>query len=311
MTAARAATPRPRTGTALGTLVCAGLVAVSVTAIARVQPPLAEGLHSVKLRDDVYVLPPPHELRTLSLGYHAAVADALWARLLVDYGTHWQEKREFLQGPNYFDGILELEPDFPLVFKFADTILCYRPLLGTADDARKAREYFERGVKARPSDYNVWLQYGQFLAFLAPGFLTDENEKEQWRKDGAEKIVHAVQLGAAADRSLAASGLLGRAGEKEAAIRNLRRSYALTDDPNTRAQILGHLQKLGAGLDDDGSRAAIDFVESTWMTHFAFIPRTTYLLLGPMHDPAACAGLASDCPRDWSDAIPRPEAAPK
>jgi UPF0716 family protein affecting phage T7 exclusion len=59
-----------------GALTIALLVATSAIGVARLQPRLAARVHDVKARDDVYVLPRPNEIRAMSLGYHAAAADA-------------------------------------------------------------------------------------------------------------------------------------------------------------------------------------------------------------------------------------------
>ena len=52
----------------------------------------------------------------------AAAADAIWAKLIVEYGTHWAEKRPFAEAPRYLDAILALEPTYPLVYKYAEGI---------------------------------------------------------------------------------------------------------------------------------------------------------------------------------------------
>lgn len=277
------------------------LALLGAVAIGAVQPRLAKDLHAVKQRDDVFMLPPPEQLRTASLGYRAASADAIWAMLLVEYGLHWQEKRRFPDAPRYLDGILALEPDFPLVYEFADTVLVFTPFGAKPEDARLARAYLERGTRERPYDGRVWLHYGQFVAFLGPSFLKDEAEIDQWRKDGATAIATAVELGQDADRALTASSLLGKAGESAAQIQALQRGYALTDNPETRRQILLKLTSLKASTD---AEAAVTAVEREWRTRLGFLSRGQALLLGPSRPAAACAGPAAyetpACPRDWS-----------
>jgi tetratricopeptide (TPR) repeat protein len=282
----------------LGALAVGALAALGIRLV---QPGLARDLHTVKQRDDVFILPPPAQLRAGTLGYHAAGADLLWAQLIVEYGIHWQEKRRFPDATRYLDGILVLEPDFPLVYEFADTILVFTPFGATDGDARKARAYLERGTRERPWDGRVWLHYGQFIAFLGPSFLKDEAEIEQWRRDGAAAISTAVELGQDADRALTASSLLGKAGEKKASIEALQRAYALTDNPETRRQFLYKLTALQANTE---AERAVTAVEREWRTHLGFLSRGQALLVGPTRPIAACAGPASGgddrCPGDWS-----------
>ncbi len=290
------------------------LFAVAVLGVAYTQPRLASMVHTVK-QDDVYALPPPVELHAATLGWDAAAVDLLWAKLLVEYGVHWSEHREFTDVSNYVDAMLELEPDYAPVYKFIDTMLAYRPLQGTEDDVRKARAYLERGTRERASDPSVWLEYGQFLAFIAPSFLRDQAEREAWRKAGASAMGRAVELGADAERAMTAASLLSRAGATEEATRYLERAYAFTEHPSMREvhDAIGRsLAALHANaIRDDADRAEQAFNER-WQRELPFLSRGRYLLLGPVIDIARCSGLAAatdrPCDRDWDGASSEPLA---
>jgi hypothetical protein len=288
-------------------LVALAIVAVGVIGIATLQPGLAKNVHKVRQRDDVFFLPPPAQLRAMTLGYRAAAADFLWAKLILEYGLHWQEHRPFPDVNRYIDGILAVEPDFPTLYGFVDTILCYSPTGGTEQDARAARRYLERGTRERPYDPNVWLHYGQFVAFLGPSYLKDEQEIEAWRTDGAIAIAHAVELGADPDRSLAASTILSKAGKHDAAVKHLQRVYAMADDPETRRQISFKLQKLNADFE---AEQAVTVFERDWKAYYPHLTRGQALLVGPHRKASACAGpLSYDqarCPADWTDAVEHP-----
>lgn len=287
----------------LAPAVCVGMFGVA--GIALIQPSLARQTHKISQRDDVFLLPPPAQLRFVTLGYRAAAADVLWAKLILEYGLHWQERRPFPQITRYVDGILALEPDSPVLYDFIDTILVYPPPPGgTEEDARTARRYLERGTVERPYDPNVWLHYGQFIAFLAPSFLKDEQEIQRWRVDGATAILRAVELGSNAQRSLAATSILDRAGERKAAIAHLERSYAMTDDPEMREQFHLRLLALKGTME---AEQAVSVVDREWRTRYQFLSRGQSLLLGPRRSPFACAGPASygarGCPKDWDAAV--------
>ncbi len=282
------------------------LLAVSVLGVARVQPRLAARVHEVKVDHDVYLLPPPSELRAMSLGYRAAAADAAWAKLIVEYGTHWSEHRPFDDAAKYMEAILALDPTYPLVYKYAETLIVYHPPVGTLQDWYVARGFLERGTRERPYDSEVWLHYGQFLAFAAGSFVKDQAELDRYREEGARAIVHAVELGADADRTISAATLLSRYGQRDAAIRDLRRAYALTDDDRDRGLIAQKLAVLGATADKDEIESNMRVIESRWRDEFAFLSRDAYMLIGPIRDPNKCVGRASvGCPRDWNDVIQR------
>lgn len=296
----------PREGVAPIVGVAVALLVASIVGVAVTQPRLAATTKSVKQREDVYVLPPPAHLRAMTLGYHAAAIDLLWAKLLVEYGTHWQEHRPFDDLPRYIDAILQIEPDYAPIYRYVDTMLVYRPPRGYAADARLARTYLERGVKERPYDAKVWMQYGQFIAFIAPGFLEADDEKDRWRIDGAHAMIRAVELGADPDRAVSAATILSKRGENEAAIRSLRRAYSLTDSATEREEISRKLAKLSANAEREAAARDVQLVESRWRKDFPFLSRGEYLMVGPGPDPLRCAGRnrALECTSDWGPRLP-------
>jgi hypothetical protein len=291
------------------------LLLASLAGVAKTQPCLARTTHATKEADEVYGLPPPLELHVATLGWDGAAADMLWAKLLVEYGTHWAEHRDFTGVPNYVDAILELEPTYPSVYQFVDTMLAYRPLRGTEDDVRKARAYLERGTRERPADPKLWLRYGQFVAFVAPSFLGDDADRKAWRNDGALAIGHAVELGADPDDALAAADMLRGAGQGQAALQYLEHAYAFTEHPSmseVHEAIGRRLAILEATHMRDEADAALRAVEQGRRRDFPFLSRGHYLLLGPIADVAACAGFAAAgdpaCSRDWSHLPTAPPA---
>lgn len=212
------------------------LLAAGATGVALLQPRLAQAAHAAGEREDVYALPPPAQLHAATLGWDAAAVDLLWSTLLVQYGTHWSEHHEFTDTPRYADAILELEPSYRPLYKYIDTMLVYRPLRGTADDARMARAYLERGTREMPTDAILWLNLGEFEAFMGPSYISDPDEQAAWRREGAVNIGHAVELGALPERALTAASLLTEAGQCAVAMHYLERAYAMTEHPSMAEQ---------------------------------------------------------------------------
>ena len=289
------------------------VLSISALGAARLQPRLAQTVHTIRESYDVYAFPPPVELHASTLGWDAAAVDLLWAKLLVEYGTHWAEHREFREVSNYVDAILEIEPTYAPVYKYVDTMLAYRPLQGTEDDVRKARAYLERGTRERSQDAAVWMEYGQFMAFIAPGFLGTDADREAWRKDGAAAIGHAVELGADADRVLTAATVLTRAGATAEAIRYLEHAYAFSEHPSmseVHEAIGRRLADLQARALLDAADAAARTIQTRWQDELPFVRRDSYVLYGPRVDVLRCSGLASEedvaCARDWEAAIGPP-----
>jgi hypothetical protein len=135
--------------------------------------------------------------------------------------------------------------------------------------------------------------------------LEDPREIDQWRREGAEGMARAVELGADADRSLAASSLFGRFGEKDAAIKQLQRAWALTDDEDVRAKIRVRLQELEATVAGEAVAAAWD---ASRRKHAPFVKPALYKLLGPQVPTLRCVGLAAsvepECAHRIDDQLP-------
>ena len=158
------------------------LLAVAAAGVALTQPRVARSAYDVKEGEDVYALPPPGQLRAAVLGWNAAAVDLLWA------GPHHPRRlRHPLVGaPRVHDHPAVrrrhprgFEPTYQPLYRYIDTLLAYRPMLGTERDAKLARGYLERGTRERPDDSRLWNQYGQFLAFIGPSFLHDDAEKDR------------------------------------------------------------------------------------------------------------------------------------
>ncbi len=283
------------------------VLALAIAGVAATQPRLAKITHKLKERGDVYAFPPPAQLHAATLGWDAAAVDLLWSKLLVEYGVHWSEHRDFDAAPMYIDAILELDPTYAPIFRFVGTILAYRPLRGTEQDVRRARAYMERGEVVRPNDARMWMETGQFLAYIAPSFLPDPAEREEWRKAGARAMGHAVELGADAERALTAADLLGRSGSIREAIPFLERAYAFTEKPET-ADIHEAIGRKLASLELSAMRDAADTAAQTftkrWQQEMPFVAPDVYRLLGPAPPVAWCAGPARSgdalCARDWT-----------
>lgn len=280
------------------------VAAVACGGIALLQAPLARDLHAVTQREDVVIIPPPDELRLATLGYDAAAVDYLWGKLLVEYGTHVHEKRP-LDVPRYLDAILVLEEDYRPLYRYVDTLLVYRPPRGTEDDARLARKYLVRGTEVRPYDHEVWMHYGQFVAFLAPSFLSSDAEKDKWREEGARAVARAVELGGDADRSLSAASILSRYGDRDATVRHLRRAYALTEEPQIRESILAKLQAMEANAEKADAEQETKVFDAQRRRAPPFLKFSEFRPTGPYLDTAQCAGLDAttrvECATSWSD----------
>lgn len=290
--------------------------ALAVVGVALTRAPAAATIQLVKETSDIYVLPPTEYLGVLSLGYRAALADGLWAQVLVSQGLHVMERRRFENLVLLLDAINELEPTFRPPYLLADALITFQSGETPHREVVKAREIMERGTKVLPFDGELWLALGQFTSFIAPAsYLEEPAEQARWRADGASMLARAAELGAEnaniSWQALGGAGIYVRAGERDAAIRFLRRTKAVTDDEALRERIDAQLDKLlGEELADAYKRRNQSFLE-LWRRDLRFVTKNEILLLGPPPDPERCAGgYHGDDPRcatTWKDWAERQE----
>jgi tetratricopeptide (TPR) repeat protein len=331
-TAGRAALPRDAA-------VLAALAALAVLLIASVRAKLFEAEKQVKNRSDVYFLPPPEQVVTMSLGYRHAFADVLWAHILVAQGLRLSERRRFDNLLRLYDAVNALDPTFRTPYVMADALITFNVVPQTVgeaaptdaqttisfEDVLRAREVLERGARARPDDAEIWLILGQFVSFTAPATYLDDKPElaKQWRRDGVAYLERAAEL-AGEDSNIAwqaigGAVILREAGEIEASVRFYERAYAVTDDEQLRADIEARLARLktrqakleGAQQEELDKKLAENEIfrrrtralGDIMRRDLPFVELNRALVLGPPPRPGACAGPGHEdepsCATSW------------
>jgi tetratricopeptide (TPR) repeat protein len=205
---ARSRPPAPETVVALV------LVLLCAFSVAWLRPRLLARFEKIKLARDAYALPSPEQTLVASLGYRSALADLIYGSVLVSYGLAFSERRPFEFAGAYLDTMTTLDPKFGAPYYISDTLLTLQPTPPPVENYIKAREILERGMRARPEDSRVWIQAGQFMAYLGPGKLTDPEVKREWRMAGARALARACELLAEDEfqphHCISAAGLLSR-----------------------------------------------------------------------------------------------------
>jgi hypothetical protein len=300
------------------------IVLTAAVAIALVRGPLFATHHRVKETADVYGLPPPRELVVLSLGYRSALADLLWAHVLVSQGLHNEEHRRFDNLIRLIEAINALEPTYRDPYMFADALITFQAVETPRHEVLAARAIMERGMEARPLDAELFLAAGEFVAFVAPGtYLYDPAEQEHWRRDGARMLARAAELSGAqshiAWQALGGAKYLSRSGE----IRFLEQMIAVTDDQELKEKAQGNLDRLLAAKqaverewqdiervrqETERARRFRRLDVGVYAVRHEDLPqvsRLEYMVLGPPRDPAYCAGAAHEheprCASSWRD----------
>ncbi len=235
-----------------------GGVLLAVAGAVSTQLPLREAHQQVAFADDAYLLPPPEQLERLSLGHRAALADVLWADLLVSQGLRMGEKRRYNLVVETIDAINHLDPTWRDPYRLTQALVTLQLTAAPREEVLAVRRILERGVRERPNDAELYLILGAFVTYLAPSSYL-ENEPElaaQWRKEGAEYLARAAELAPKDSnivwQAIAGDRVLIENDQIERAVEVYQSILATTEDPALRARVeqkLAHLdatKELGA-----------------------------------------------------------------
>lgn len=254
---------------------------------------------------DVYALPPPPYVKAASLGYRDAVASVLWASTLYQYGEHVGHNQRFEYATQYLETIVELDPSFRPAYRFASTLATMQAVPPLRVELDRVRTLLEQGTRELPHDADVWGAYASYMMFEGAQYL-DEREKLQWRVVGAHAAQRAVELGFFMDTlSISGATFLERAGERDLAIAQLERAYAVAPTEDTRQRIAAKLRRLQAQESLARVERVHTYIMGRWRSEASWLGESLFVLVGPRRDVARCAGLTGDDPRcdpSWGDA---------
>lgn len=278
----------------------------AVVGIQLVRARLFERFSALRERTDGYALPSPEQVVVMSLGHRSALADLIFAHVLVWHGLNFEQKRRLEFAADYLDTVSALDPTFRETYYFGDTLIAMQPVSPRREDYVRARRLLERGLAARPGDTELWLSAGQFMAFVAAPWLEDPAEQAEWKLAGARVLARACELVGSNENipyhCITAAGLFTRAGHREATIQFLERVLAVSDDEEIRAMALSYLEKAIGDRARDRIKLRADRLRVAWRDDLPFVSLTTVLALGPRTAPEACAGLdreTSACATTW------------
>ncbi len=284
-------------------LLSCALIGLSAWGVHRLQVPLAERFTTTQVQNDVYALPPPEQLVVMSLGYRSALADLIFAHVLVSSGIHVQERRPFEFVGKYIEAVNELDPKFAAPYRMADGLITLQAKSVGPEAYRQARRVLERGMAELPFDQALWASAGQFFAYLAPSVFDDPKERDDWRLAGGRTLAHACELVGSNEhipyQCVIAAGLLTSSGAAAASRQFLERMLVINDDPQIRALASGLLQKAVGAEQRDRFQARQQAFQKAWGADLPFVTRGAMLAVGPRWDAAACAGARQECTTSW------------
>jgi len=283
-------------------LACA-LIVGSGFAVNHLRSPLNAAFLNTKNRDDVFALPPPGQAAAMSLGYRSALADLIFAHVLVSSGIHFQEKRSFEFVGKYLELVNALDPKFEAPYLMADSLITLQAKPVSSDAYRQARRILERGLVELPFSTDLWTTAGQFFAYLGPTGGIEGKELQDWKLAGGRTLARACELASSKEAPshgcIAAAGLLSKGGASEASQQFMNRMLAMNDDPKVLQFMSALLKKNVGSADHDRVQAHRTAFNQAWSSDLPFVSRGALLALGPSWDSAACAGSRAECSTSW------------
>ena len=283
MTGASAPARRPAL-----TLVVATIVATSgLLLITRVSL-----MHTLALRAgwpaeaDTLALPGTAALRVGSLGHTELGADLVAARTNVYFGAQLAAHGENRWLERYLTTALDLDPAFHSLYRRGATMLVYNGQDFSVAALLAANRLLERGVRAFPSDWEIWFQMAFNLLFELPRLASESDARvPEWRERGVEAMRQATLLdGVPPWLPNLAAHMLTKQGSEALALRHLEQTYAVTSDAATREQIARALRSLrGTAIADDLAREAAA-LQRLVEERYPYAPEAFSLIAGPRFD---------------------------
>jgi hypothetical protein len=225
--------------------------------------------------------PTPGAARLVSLAHNELLADLFWIRTLVYYGDGLVAEHGMPDVESLILLINRLDPHFRKPYQwgsFASTFREDGP--ATQAEYRSSVEILRRGLEVFPRDWELnWLLGLRLFLDLKPA---DPAERKKLQDEGAMYIERAMRLPRApSDLPILAASLRTKLGQKDRALRALREMILITEDPKARERLERQYAGLASESAADELAAHARELDSAWKRDLPYVPRTTYLILGP------------------------------
>jgi hypothetical protein len=236
---------------------------------------------STQRYEDVYYLPPPKQLVTVSLGYRETLADLIWMKALIYFGEELMHRGGVAHLYGYTDAMLTLDPRFKKVYHWVASASIYRTGDVTVSDVRKAIRYLERGARLFPDDGELAWDLGATYSFELAPMLKDPQERAEAKRRGLESLELAALRGAGPPwLVLQTAGQLDNLGKTEQAIRHLEDVYATVSDDNVKQRVVEQIARLRSSAYAEALKRTTQELERARVAAFPYMDATLFVLMG-------------------------------
>lgn len=216
---------------------------------------------------DISYVPPPAQLRWMSVGYREALADLLWVRALIFSGEHIGQV-DISATDRYVDAITGLSPRFERAYKWGGITAMYAGTGAiTRDQVDRAIAMYRRGLEQFPESHELLYPFGMLLTHQVgstPGYSAEE--KAAHAEEGIEMIRRAAAFGADPLVRRYAATLVGDRVGDQLAIQFLESQLAQTEDEKHRRLLRQKLSRLVGS-------STVEAIENTREQFFAELAR--------------------------------------
>lgn len=295
-------TPAQRTRGVLATLLVLLLLAVLAVAAEWARGRAMQKRASWPAEADNRYLPPSKALKIASLGHHELAADLVAARTNIYFGQQMETKGEHQWLNWYLNAVVDLDPHFEPIYLRGAAMLTYSRGEVKPENLLASADLIRRGLEAFPSSWELHFQLGFNLYFELPQALPRDPRVERWRKEGLQMFRQATLLEDVPPwLPTLVAGMLTKEGEEELAIKHLEQVYAVTSDPEARANIEARLNRLKGEQHARSFAKRARHLARVVETRYPYAPEAFSLLVGRKFEPYQPIGNVFSDPADAPD----------
>lgn len=229
---------------------------------------------SRRVLDDANILR-PDVTRALSLGHTEWATDVLWINASIYYGESLFAHLPARYIDRYAATMIELDPLFRPSYLWGSASLLYRTVSPSRDDVIRAGTFLKQGVERFPTDAEMHLELGLYLAFERARLEPRGSARAAaFRVESAEHLRFAATVGVGPPwLPLTATTMLLEAHRQRDAVGVLCDGLLHTTDPSAFSMIETRLAELLRGHAEEDP-VAMAFLETArarrrahpWMT---------------------------------------------
>lgn len=184
------------------------------------------------MEEKLIYIPSARFVKTSSLGFHAVLADILWARTIVYFGEHSRTDKDYKWLYHLLDVVTTLDPENIMAYKFGGNILALEK-----NDIESSIAILKKGIRDNPGE--DWMLYF-LLGFNYFFFLNDYASAAEYLEIAVKTPGHPAYLPKLVARMYA------KAEKIDTAIQFLDSMYQQYDDPDIKSSIAERLKILVA-----------------------------------------------------------------